>query len=77
MATKPTVPKARMGSPQNTRFVAHGPRRAPQQDALRLGFLLTLCILAVEVAASLAAHSLALLADAGHILTDVAALVTW
>ena len=35
---------------------------------------LTAVILVVEVIAGLAAHSLALLADAGHILTDVAAL---
>ena len=41
---------------------------------LRLAFLLTIAILAVEVVSGIAAHSLALLADAGHILTDVAAL---
>jgi cobalt-zinc-cadmium efflux system protein len=41
---------------------------------LRLAFLLTIAILGVEVVSGIAAHSLALLADAGHILTDVAAL---
>ncbi len=41
---------------------------------LRLAFLLTLLILAVELAAGFASHSLALLSDAGHILTDAIAL---
>jgi cobalt-zinc-cadmium efflux system protein len=41
---------------------------------LKLAFLLTVAILVVEGAAGWAAHSLALLADAGHILTDVFAL---
>jgi cobalt-zinc-cadmium efflux system protein len=42
--------------------------------ALKQAFLLTTLILAIEVAAGLASHSLALLSDAGHILTDVIAL---
>src|ERR1700730_3022583 len=42
--------------------------------ALRQAFLLTAVILVVETAAGFASHSLALLADAGHILTDVVAL---
>jgi cobalt-zinc-cadmium efflux system protein len=41
---------------------------------LKLAFLLTAAILVVEAGAGWAAHSLALLADAGHILTDVFAL---
>jgi cobalt-zinc-cadmium efflux system protein len=41
---------------------------------LRLAFLLTAGILVLEAAAGWVAHSLALLADAGHILTDVFAL---
>jgi cobalt-zinc-cadmium efflux system protein len=41
---------------------------------LRQAFLLTVLILAVETGAGLLSHSLALLADAGHILTDVVAL---
>lgn len=63
---------------------ADGPQRAaPRPGAcgddarggsLRLGVLLTVVILVVEVVAGLAAHSVALLADAGHLLTDVAAL---
>mgnify|MGYP001175621016 CR=1 FL=1 len=41
---------------------------------LRLAFGLTALILCVEVIAGLLSHSLALLADAGHIITDVVAL---
>ncbi len=41
---------------------------------LRLAFVLTLLILAIEAAAGLFSHSLALLSDAGHILTDAFAL---
>ena len=42
--------------------------------SLRLAFFLTLAILAVEMGAGLVSHSIALLADAGHIFTDVFAL---
>jgi cobalt-zinc-cadmium efflux system protein len=48
--------------------------RARVGERLRLGFLLTLVILAVEVVGGLVAHSLAVFSDAGHMLTDVAAL---
>src|SRR5437660_9955797 len=41
---------------------------------LRFGLGLTLVILVVELAGGLASHSLALLSDAGHVLTDVFAL---
>jgi cobalt-zinc-cadmium efflux system protein len=41
---------------------------------LRTAFFLTLLILLVEVAGGLASHSLALLSDAGHVLTDILAL---
>jgi len=41
---------------------------------LRTAFLLTLVILTVEVTGGLISNSLALLADAGHVLTDVVAL---
>ncbi|HEX8731409.1 MAG TPA: cation diffusion facilitator family transporter [Ktedonobacterales bacterium] len=47
---------------------------AMTRAALRLGFLLTAGILLVEVAGGLLSHSLALLSDAGHVLTDVVAL---
>src|ERR1700687_6051241 len=43
-------------------------------SALRQAFLLTALILVVETVAGLLSHSLPLLADAGHILTDVVAL---
>lgn len=42
--------------------------------ALRQAFFLTALILVVETTAGVISHSLALLADAGHILTDVIAL---
>jgi cobalt-zinc-cadmium efflux system protein len=43
-------------------------------SALRQAFLLTALILLIETVAGVFSHSLALLADAGHILTDVVAL---
>lgn len=46
----------------------------PTGARLRTALLLTALILVVEVAAGLLSHSLALLSDAGHVLTDVAAL---
>jgi|SRR5690348_2642897 len=45
---------------------------------LRLALVLTLVVLGVELAGGLISHSLALLSDAGHVLTDVFALgVAW
>ncbi|GAC1432627.1 MAG: cation diffusion facilitator family transporter [Chloroflexota bacterium] len=45
---------------------------------MRRAFVLSLAILLVELAGGLASHSLALLSDAGHMLTDVAALgLSW
>jgi cobalt-zinc-cadmium efflux system protein len=52
----------------------HTPSHELPRQVLRLGFLLTLAILVVEVVGGLLAHSLALLSDAGHILTDIFAL---
>lgn len=49
---------------------AHGMAR----QTLRLAFFLTLFILAAEVIGGLFANSLALLSDAGHVLTDIFAL---
>jgi len=43
-------------------------------NALRVSFLMTSVILVIEIVAGLASHSLALLADAGHVVTDVIAL---
>jgi cobalt-zinc-cadmium efflux system protein len=42
--------------------------------SLKVAFFLTLIILVLEAAAGFVAHSIALLADAGHIFTDVLAL---
>jgi cobalt-zinc-cadmium efflux system protein len=51
---------------------------APAAHKLRTGVFLSLLILAVEVAGGLLSHSLALLADAGHVLVDVIALgLSW
>lgn len=43
-------------------------------DRLRLAFLLTAIVLVVEIAGGLWAHSLALLSDAGHVITDLLVL---
>jgi len=47
---------------------------AARGATLRRALLLTVVILVVELAGGLASHSLALLSDAGHILTDIFAL---
>src|SRR5881396_862227 len=44
------------------------------KQTLRLAFFLTMIIIAAEVAGGVLAHSLALLSDAGHALTDIFAL---
>src|SRR6202158_4625359 len=43
-------------------------------SALKLALALTCVVLVVELAGGLVSHSLALLSDAGHVLTDVFAL---
>jgi cobalt-zinc-cadmium efflux system protein len=50
------------------------PQSQPSGGALKQAFFLTALILLVEAGAGFFSHSLALLSDAGHILTDVAAL---
>ncbi|MGQ9572309.1 MAG: cation diffusion facilitator family transporter [Dehalococcoidia bacterium] len=50
------------------------PSRRHSQRALLLAFVITLCFLVVEVVGGVLTNSLALLADAGHMLSDVAAL---
>jgi cobalt-zinc-cadmium efflux system protein len=55
--------------PDGHDHAAHAPVRR-----LRLALVLTAVLLVVEVAGGLASNSIALLADAGHMLTDVAAL---
>src|SRR4051812_482761 len=54
----------------------HGPvDRGAQRRALRLTLVANAAFLVVEVVGGLATHSLALLADAAHMASDVAALV--
>jgi cobalt-zinc-cadmium efflux system protein len=56
---------------------AHDGALSRQHQTRRLGLVigLTLAVLLVEVAGGLLSHSLALLSDAGHVLTDLLALV--
>lgn len=55
---------------------AHAHERRPGADRRALGgaLALTLAFAAIEVAGGIAAHSLALVADAGHMVTDAASL---
>ena len=52
----------------------HDQRLATDRRALAVALALVASIMAGEIVAGLAGHSLALLADAGHMLTDAAAL---
>jgi cobalt-zinc-cadmium efflux system protein len=49
--------------------------RTWRKSRLRVALLLTLGVLVVELAGGILSHSLALLADAAHLFTDVAALL--
>lgn len=54
------------------------PGAAPSAGRMRLALTLTAVILVVEVVGGIASNSLALLSDAGHVLTDLLALgLTW
>jgi cobalt-zinc-cadmium efflux system protein len=53
----------------------HDQRLAADRRALTIALVLLLGIMVVEIVAGIVGHSLALLADAGHMLTDAAALV--
>jgi cobalt-zinc-cadmium efflux system protein len=53
---------------------AHNHTHGMTHARLRTAFLLTAIILLVELVGGLLSHSLALLADAGHVLTDILAL---
>jgi len=54
-------------------FHTHAP-----QGKMRIAFFLTVVILCVEVAGGILSHSLALWSDAGHVLTDLAAIgLSW
>ena len=52
----------------------HEHTRGMAKKTLRLAFFLTMLILAAELAGGFLANSLALLSDAGHVLTDIFAL---
>jgi cobalt-zinc-cadmium efflux system protein len=54
--------------------VGAAPSVSTPRRPLRTATLLTLVVLAVELAAGVVSHSVALLADAGHVLTDLIAL---
>jgi cobalt-zinc-cadmium efflux system protein len=54
---------------------AHAAGRAQDRSRLQLVLLLTLSVAVVEFVGALFSHSLALLADAGHMFTDTAAIV--
>ncbi len=47
----------------------------PVASKLKFGILLSSLILVLEVSGGLIANSLALLADAGHVLADIIALI--
>lgn len=58
----------------NTGRAEHDHTHGMAKQTLRLAFFLSLVIVAAEVTGGLLAHSLALLSDAGHALTDIFAL---
>jgi cobalt-zinc-cadmium efflux system protein len=53
---------------------AHGSAASAHRSRLTLVFAITLVVLVIELAGAIAANSLALLADAGHLFTDVAGI---
>src|SRR3712207_2078816 len=54
---------------------SHAAGRAQDRGRLRVVLALTTCVLVLEVVGWLVTGSLALLADAGHVATDTAAIV--
>ena len=58
----------------STAHAGHEHMHGMAKQTLRLAFFLTMIIIAAEVAGGVLAHSLALLSDAGHALTDIFAL---
>src|SRR5436853_7943150 len=58
----------------STGHAGHHHRHGMAKQTLRLAFFLTMLILAVELVGGFLANSLALLSDAGHVLTDIFAL---
>src|SRR4249920_644496 len=60
-------------SNEHSRYT-HNHTHGMARNTLRLAFFLTLIILLAEVVGGLLANSLALLSDAGHVVTDIFAL---
>src|SRR5450755_4406138 len=58
----------------STKHDGHDHTHGMTKQTLRLAFFLSLIIVAAEVGGGVLAHSLALLSDAGHALTDIFAL---
>ncbi|GHO68400.1 zinc transporter ZitB [Ktedonobacter sp. SOSP1-52] len=58
----------------SSEHAGHDHTHGMARQTLRLAFFLSLLIVAAEVGGGLLAHSLALLSDAGHALTDIFAL---
>lgn len=63
-----------MNAAQHEHRHSHDHTHGMAKKTLRLAFFLTLLILAAEVIGGMMANSLALLSDAGHVLTDIFAL---
>lgn len=63
-----------MSSEQHSHDHTHNHTHGMARQTLRLAFFLTMVILAAEVTGGVLANSLALLSDAGHVLTDIFAL---
>jgi cobalt-zinc-cadmium efflux system protein len=68
--------EGRRGGPASHAGHAHGPFHSQPASTRRVGAALALILgfMAIEVVAGLLAHSLALVSDAAHMLTDAAAL---
>ena len=73
-ATHPTKSGDFVGTPVAMGKLAFVERVSQTGARLRLGLALTLAVLVIELAGGVLSHSLALLSDAGHVLTDVFAL---
>ena len=73
-ATHPTKSGDFVGTPVGMGKLAFVERVSQTGARLRLGLALTLAVLVIELAGGVLSHSLALLSDAGHVLTDVFAL---
>jgi cobalt-zinc-cadmium efflux system protein len=71
---EPPVGSSPSSDAQTPASQPHTHRRQLRGQGLRLAFLLAIAILIVEVAGGLLSHSLAVLSDAAHMLTDVVAL---